>query len=232
MMAAQGLPEVNRSVYSAAGDEETAMNAPTVAIKKGRKYDQVLEGARDVFLKDGYEGASVDQIARTAGVSKATLYSYFPDKRMLFLEVAKTECGNQADRATADMDTAAPPREVLTVAATHMLGFFLSDFGQQVYRIIVAEAGRFPSLGREFYDAVPMAVRATMMRYFGEAIARGELAIDDLELAADQFPELCKASLHPQLILGVKSRFTEAEVKRVIDGAVEMFLARYGTSKS
>lgn len=206
------------------------MNAPTVEIKRGRKFDQVLSGARDVFLRDGYEGASVDQIARAAGVSKATLYSYFPDKRILFVEVAKTECQRQADIAMAEMNMANPPREVLTFAATHMLGFFLSDFGQQVYRTIVAEAGRFPELGREFYRNVPMRVRGKMVDYFREAIGRGQLEIDDLTLAADQFTELCKVRLHGQFILGVRNEFTPDEVRAVIDGAVDMFLARYGTS--
>ena len=60
------------------------MNTHSPTIRKGRKFDQVLEGARSVFLADGFEGASVDQIAKVAGVSKATLYSYFPDKRLLF----------------------------------------------------------------------------------------------------------------------------------------------------
>ena len=72
-------------------------------IKKGRKFDQVLDGARDVFLRDGFEGASVDDIARRAGVSKATLYSYFPDKRLLFSEVARVECNRQAQAALAGM---------------------------------------------------------------------------------------------------------------------------------
>jgi AcrR family transcriptional regulator len=224
------LLELNRPVYYLTGEEKAAaMTATIVAIKRGRKFDQVLLGARDVFLRDGYEGASVDEIARTAGVSKATLYSYFPDKSILFLEVAKTECLRQADCATAHWGCDLPPRHVLTQAAGHMLRFFLSDFGLQVYRIIVAEAGRFPSLGREFYEAVPMQVRGTMMEYFRAANARGHLAIDDLELAADQFTELCKASLHAQMILGVKARVTEAEIDRVITGAVDMFLARYGT---
>ena len=65
------------------------MDGNTPEIKRGRKYDQVIAGARDVFLAQGFEGASVDLIAREAGVSKATLYSYFPDKRILFIEVAK-----------------------------------------------------------------------------------------------------------------------------------------------
>ena len=54
-----------------------------IHIKRGRKFDQVLEGARTVFMRDGFEGANVDDIAASAGVSKATLYSYFPDKRVL-----------------------------------------------------------------------------------------------------------------------------------------------------
>jgi len=225
------LPKLNRSVYYLRQQMGMMrMNAPMVGIKRGRKFNQVLAGARDVFLRDGYEGASVDQIAKAAGVSKATLYSYFPDKRILFLEVAKTECQRQADHAMAEMETSRPPRHVLTKAATHMLGFFLSDFGQQVYRTIVAEAGRFPELGRDFYTSVHMKVRQTMQDYFREAIARGELQIDDVELAAEQFPELCKAHLHPQIILGLRTDFSQAAIDRVITGAVEMFLARYGTT--
>ena len=202
----------------------------TERVKKGRKFEQVLEGAREVFLADGFEGASVDTIARAAGVSKATLYSYFPDKRLLFMEVAKTECCRQADEAVELIDTTAPPRVVLTQAATRMLNFFLSDFGMRVFRICVAESDRFPELGREFYDSGPALVRQRMVDYLREAADRGEVRIDDFELAADQFAELCKADLFPRIIFGVGSVFGETDRRRVIDGAVEMFLARYGVS--
>ena len=75
------------------------MGTETAAVRRGRKFDQVLEGAREVFLRDGFEGANVDDIARAAGVSKATLYSYFPDKRLLFMEMATRQCQRQADEA-------------------------------------------------------------------------------------------------------------------------------------
>ena len=75
---------------------------------RGRKYDQVLEGARQVFMADGFEGASVDEIARVAEVSKATLYKYFADKRMLFMEVANNECQRQAGAALDNIVLAAP----------------------------------------------------------------------------------------------------------------------------
>ncbi|SFO93182.1 TetR/AcrR family transcriptional regulator [Tranquillimonas alkanivorans] len=204
------------------------MNVMPQKIKKGRKFDQVLEGARQVFMADGYEGASVDTIAKAAGVSKATLYSYFPDKRLLFTEVARHECGRQAQAAVAELDLDACPREVLARTGRHMLQFFLSDFGQRVFRICVAETDRFPELGCQFYESGPKLVESTLCGYFERAIARGELAIDDTCLAAHQFAELCKAELFPRLVFGVQTRFSTEEIDRVVGSAVDMFLARYG----
>ena len=197
-------------------------------IKKGRKFDQVLEGARAVFMSDGYEGASVDAIARAAGVSKATLYSYFADKRLLFMEVAKAECGLQIEEADAILTDESTPREVLSTAADRMLSFFLSGFGQSIFRMCVAESDRFPELGREFYETGPKLFRQKMVAYFECAVAEGQLRIDDMELAADQFAELCKARLFPEFMFGIRKSVTEAEKQRVIDGAVDTFLARYG----
>ncbi|MEL7461334.1 MAG: TetR/AcrR family transcriptional regulator [Pseudomonadota bacterium] len=197
--------------------------------RTGRKVEQVIAGAREVFMRAGFEGASVDEIAREAGVSKATLYSYFADKRLLFMEVAKAECRTQTESAVHEIDFNAPVDQVLRQAARRMTRFFLSDVGQQVYRIVVAESGRFPELGREFWESGPAQVRNVLGDYFRAAVDRGELEVEDFELAADQFPELCKARLHTRMAIGIQTEFTEEEIDRVIDGAVEMFIARYGT---
>ncbi|MCH2166800.1 MAG: TetR/AcrR family transcriptional regulator [Oceanicola sp.] len=203
--------------------------AGTPEAKRGRKFDQVLEGARSVFLQDGFEGASVDVIARVAGVSKATLYAYFPDKRLLFMEVAKGECQRQSHSALAEIDFSQPPEIVMRAAATRLLGFVLSELGRGVFRICVAESDRFPELGQEFYNHGPALVRQNLVCYFEAAIARGELKIDDLPLAADQFAELCKADLFPRMLMGVQSSFTQQEIDRVINGALSLWLARYST---
>lgn len=205
------------------------MNVQPSEIRKGRKFDQVLDGARKVFMADGFEGASVDTIAKAAGVSKATLYSYFPDKRMLFIEVARRECGRQAQAAEATIDRSQPPAQVLRQAATHVVGFLLSDFGQRVFRISVAESDRFPELGRAFYESGPLVVRETLSAYLRQAMARGEVHVEDPEFAAEQFGELCKARLFTRMVFGVQTRFTKDEIAQVIDGAVDTFLARYGT---
>ncbi|MEZ5770801.1 TetR family transcriptional regulator [Defluviimonas denitrificans] len=202
-----------------------------IHIKRGRKFDQVLEGARVVFMRDGFDGANVDDIAASAGVSKATLYSYFPDKRALFVEIAKRECERQADEAEALITLTAPPKCVLPQAARRIIDFLLSDFGRAVYRICIAEADRFPELGQQFYASGPQIIRDRLASYMNGAIARGELVIDDVFLAADQFAELCKADIFPTVIFGVRSDFTQADRDRVADGAVAMFLARYGTDQ-
>ena len=203
------------------------MTAMAAEIKKGRKFDQVLDGAREIFMRDGFEGASVDDIARAAGVSKATLYSYFADKRLLFSEVARVECNRQAEGALGDIDLSAPIENVLHEAANCVVRFFLSDFGQQVFRICVAESYRFPELGRRFYASGPALLRERMGGVLALYIERGELKIDDMELATSQFGELCKSDLFVRCLCGIAKEFSEEEIERVVNGVVEMFLARY-----
>ena len=197
-------------------------------IRKGRKFDQVVGGAREVFLREGFEGASVDAIARTAGVSKATLYSYFPDKKLLFLEVAKAECLRQSDTAMVAAGEGADIEAALTGIARRMTAFFLSDFGQQVFRICVAEADRFPELGRTFYQSGPALARRRLAQFLEAGVTRGDLVIEDCSLAADQFAELCKADLFPRKIFNIGGEITAADTERVIAGAVATFMARYG----
>ncbi|MBV7395532.1 TetR/AcrR family transcriptional regulator [Mameliella sediminis] len=198
-------------------------------VRKGRKFNQVIDGAREIFMRDGFEGASVDEIAREAGVSKATLYSYFPDKRLLFIEVASAQCCRQADEALLSMDMTRPPREVLCETGHKFLSFLYSEMGQRIFRICVAEADRFPELGQQFYQSGPAIMRKVMTDYLQAAQERGELRIEDSDLAADQFAELCKADLWSKAIFGIQSSFSDAEIARVVDGAVETFMARYGT---
>lgn len=204
------------------------MNEASAIVRTGRKFQQVLDGARQVFMADGFEGASVDDIAKAAGVSKATLYSYFPDKRLLFSEVASIECRLMADRALELIDETAPPQEVLTVAAGQIVQFLLSDFAQQCFRICVAERERFPELGRTFYASGPEMGRARLTEYMQGAVERGELQIDDLDMAAEQFSELCKARLWARAVFGIQTKFSEEEMANVVDNAVATFMARYG----
>jgi len=204
------------------------MTQTAAILRTGRKFDQVLNGAREVFMADGFEGASVDDIARAAGVSKATLYSYFPDKRLLFMEVAQTECKRMAERIIAMIDDTKPAREVLTITATQLTSFLVSDFAQQVFRICVAERDRFPELGRAFYEAGPQNGQRQMAEYLEKAVQKGELAIEDVQIAAEQFSELCKVRIWTRAAFGIQTSFAQSEIDNIALQAVDMFMARYG----
>lgn len=203
------------------------MTAMAAEIKKGRKFEQVLDGAREIFMRDGFEGASVDDIARAAQVSKATLYSYFPDKRLLFSEVARIECNRQASEALDMIDDNAPVEDMLYQTASRVVRFFLSDFGQQVFRICVSESHRFPELGQRFYESGPQLLRQRLGGILQRYVERGVLQIDDMELATSQFGELCKSDLFVKCLCGVKCDRSDEDIERVVRGVVEMFLARY-----
>lgn len=141
--------------------------------------------------------------------------------------MAKLECRRQTEEAQALIDPDAPVEVVLTEAARRMVTFLMSDFAQKVFRICVAESDRFPQLGQEFYQSGPLVVRGMFMDYLAKAVARGELVIDDLAFAADQFVALCKVTLHEQTLFGVSCAEDKATPEQVVQGAAEMFLARY-----
>jgi TetR/AcrR family transcriptional regulator, mexJK operon transcriptional repressor len=199
-------------------------------VRRGRKFDQVLDGARKIFLRDGFERASVDDIAREAGVSKATIYAYFPDKQLLFMEVARTECRRQTEAAEAMIEGDVPVHVTLTIAAERIIAFLMSEFGQRMFRIVVGEGERFPGLGREFHDCGPGLIHERLAHHLGCYVRGGQLRIADLDLAADQFAQLCKAGIHEKLIFGMAETITPDRVQRIVQGAVEMFLARYGVA--
>lgn len=198
-------------------------------IKRGRKFDQVLEGARDVFMTHGFEGASVDDIARAAGVSKATLYSYFPDKQLLFLEVASAECRRQAEMAIESLDFSGPVRDLLFQGARQLVDFFTTDFARNMFRICVAESARFPEIGKAFYESGPGLVDETLEGFLRCAVAEGRLAIpeEDISLAASQFHMLCKATLFHRQTFNIETEFSREEKDRVISSAVDVFMAMY-----
>ena len=199
-------------------------------MKKGRKIDQVLEGAREVFLSDGFEGANVDEIARRADVSKATLYSYFPTKTELFLTVATKEIGRITDEATLEVDTDQPVRNVLTKVAELYVQFYVSDYGLNLFRTCVAEARNFPEVARQFYEMGLIVAHERLCAFLEVATDRGELNMteSDHSHAAFQFAELCRAGLLNKRLFFVQDSFSHNEITHLVTSAVDMFMARYG----
>jgi AcrR family transcriptional regulator len=174
---------------------ELAGEATPLSPRGQRKLDQILEGAGEVFLAEGFGGASVDEIARRAGISKATLYRYFPDKAAIFNAYVRRELARQAAALVAMDLEHATIEETLQRLAAGYIAFMLSPFARGIYRIAVSESERFPEIGRAFFDSGPDEARRLLAPALAKAMARGELAPGDPDVAAYQFFELCKAKL-------------------------------------
>lgn len=188
---------------------------------------RILEGAALVFARDGYEGASMAGIAREAAVSKGTLYNYYPGKSALFgahiERCARANLERIFDFPAEETD----PATVLRRIGRAMVTMFLSPPARDLYRVVTAEATKFPEMARTFFAAGPeQGVRRLAAWLAGESGA-GRLAVGDAEFAAEQFLALCQTRLALRYRLFLIERPAEAEIERVIEGAIAMFLDHY-----
>ncbi|WBU57236.1 TetR/AcrR family transcriptional regulator [Paracoccus sediminicola] len=204
------------------------------SITRGRKYGQVLEGARRVFMRDGYEGASVDDIAREASVSKATLYSYFPDKKLMFDAVFRDELDRERLDGTALIGLDLPVDQVLRFTGHLIANHAVSEFGSRTLRLAIAEAERFPTLSAEYYELGPAALRRQLerqlRRWQQDGLLRDDIA--DLGLAADSFVQLSMARVKDRVMLMGRASVDDAMIRRTVDNAVDTFLRAYGTDSA
>jgi AcrR family transcriptional regulator len=190
------------------------------------KRRQILDGARKVFMDLGFDGASMGEIARAAGVSKGTLYVYFADKCGLFETIVEEEKIAQSKSAfnfdpDRDVDTTLPEFGRAYISVLCRPG------GGSAIRTVMAIAERMPEVGSRFYTNV-IAMTVDRFATYLEARARlGELVIDDYQLAAWQFMQMCQATLFQAFIFQAKPSPSPDQIAKVVDSATRVFFAAY-----
>jgi AcrR family transcriptional regulator len=190
------------------------------------KRRQILDGARKVFMDLGFDGASMGEIARSAGVSKGTLYVYFTDKSRLFEAIVEEESLEQG-KVAFNFD---PERDVtitLTEFGQAYIQLLCRPGGGSATRTVMAIAERMPEVGRRFYDNVVAHTIARLASYLEARVAEGELAIEDCQLAAAQFMQMCQALLFMPFIFQAAPAPSAERITEVVASATKMFLAGY-----
>jgi AcrR family transcriptional regulator len=190
------------------------------------KRRQILDGARKVFMDLGFDGASMGEIARAAGVSKGTLYVYFPDKAGLFAAIVEEEKIEQGKTSfnfdpTRDVETTLPEFGRAYVAVLCQPG------GGSALRTVMAIAERMPELGSRFYEHVIAHTINRFAAYLEARAALGELAIDNYQVAASQFMQMCQATLFQAFIFQAKPSPSPEQIATVVDSATRVFFAAY-----
>lgn len=215
---------------SAVHDSTREHDLPPVAedSPENAKRRQILEGARKVFLAQGFDGASMGEIAKVAGVSKGTLYVYFDSKESLFAALTTEEKRGLAE-VLFKLDANDP--DVRGVLRT--LGIsYLRRMGKPEHissiRMVMGAAEKFPHLGQAFYEAGPCQGLARLSAYFDRQVEAGRLSIEDTHVAAQHFLDLCVSGMLRRLLFSVGEPPTEDEVQRNVENALRVFFAAYG----
>lgn len=199
--------------------------------RSARKRRAILEAGHTVFLRDGYLGTSMDEVAALAAVSKATIYKHFADKETLFSEIV-----------TAAVDAASDPNyeEVMRLGETDDIALGLRALARrqlervmqpqilQLRRLVIGEAGRFPELGRIFYERGPGRTIDALASVFDTLTKRGVVTLEDPALAAAHFNWLVMSiPLNRAMLVGDDRTPPARELRHYADAGVDAFLAAY-----
>lgn len=187
----------------------------------------ILSTAGRTFLRQGYSDASMDGIAAEVGGSKSTLYRYFPSKAALFAAYVE-EVGTLAWAALAAVKIEGREAEVvLEDTARAYLDLILSPSALAVTRLVMAEAGRFPEIGRIFYEhGIRRAERqiTAVLQLLAQRSDAPDWAFLTLPGTAAHFRALCEAGLHEECMWGVHESVSQEDVVSVARQAVACFL--------
>jgi len=199
--------------------------------RPARKRRAIIKAATTLFLQQGYQGTSMEQVAGLAAVSKQTVYQHFADKyqlcRAIVLDVAGTVDSFVAALAVLQ------ETEELEQDLGELARWYIRSVTQprvlQLRRLVIAEAMRFPELGRTYYEHVPQRSIDALAACLQRLAERGLLQIEEPPLAACHFAYLVLSiPLDRAMVCGEDESFTPAELDHFADTAVHVFLAAYG----
>lgn len=195
--------------------------------RRQSRQDAIVDVAGPWFLEHGYAGTTMSAIATELGGSKGTLWNHFPSKEALFgavLERVTQEFRAQIRLALNPSDNL---EQVVREFCRKFLGKVTSPDAIALYRLITAEVGRFPEIGRIFYDRGPRHTQKLLADFLANAMDLGLLRKDDPLSAARSLTGLCLYGCHNQMLLGVIDCAPPEAIAADAERAADIFLRAY-----
>lgn len=191
------------------------------------KRAAILEAAKQLFSDQGFNGASMDQIAAEAGVSKLTVYSHFGDKEALFTAAVRAKCEELLPDDLFAEELKGPLRTQLMAIANAFFALASSDEAISTQRMMMALGQADDPLRKLFWEAGPQRTQDAFAAFLQSRVKVGELEIPDVPVAAGQFFSLIKGEIHGRMLCGLCVRPASADVAAHIEATVDMFLRAY-----
>jgi TetR/AcrR family transcriptional regulator, mexJK operon transcriptional repressor len=192
------------------------------------RLEELLDIAAEIFLAEGFKGASTNAIARRANASKATFYSRFPTKEDLFLAVIEHRMNRISRAVTPALSTDAPPAIALHDFGSKLARAALTQEQVAFIRLIGMEAERFPKLAQRFFELGPGRGQKILAAYLQQSVERGYLRHENPERMAEHFVSLVTGGEVRWFILGLRSKPGPKRLEDHLHAALQTFLLAYG----
>lgn len=198
--------------------------------KSDQKHIQILDAAAELFTSNGYAKTSLEQLAAAADVSRQTIYSHFADKADVLREAVKYRC-EQRLLSVEHVDYSIAPQQFLREFAHRFIALLSDEGALKMYRLCVHEGVRYPELGEAFFEAGPGMVGQVLSTYLEVANDRGELCVQQPEIAAMQFLFAVRGYPVDRLLLNAPEQAYAFDDQDYIEYCCQSFLKAHAPSQ-
>lgn len=187
---------------------------------------RILAAAGRMFIEHGYEGASMEEIAKAAAVTRQTLYNRYPEgKESLFVAVAERMWkAFPVMNVATDERALADPRNGLMQIATEFACFWSGPSAADFLRMVIMEGRRFPVLADRFDEVIQAPAMTVISDYLAELARRGTLAVQEPETAARDFMEMLDGRVLWKQVRGNGEPLAREEIEQIVERTVDAFL--------
>jgi len=196
-------------------------------VRREERREAILDVAERSFYEHGYAGTTMSAIASRLGGSKGTLWSYFPSKDVLFAAVLDRATRLFREEMALTLSPNANVPEAIGKFAERFIAKTTSDDSIALQRLMVGEAGRFPEVGRIYFERGLAPSLELLARYLAAAMDRGVLRREDPLLAAQNLVALCNAPWQQRRLAGIARQPSPQVIAGDARTVVRLFLGAY-----
>ncbi|MDX8156441.1 TetR/AcrR family transcriptional regulator [Acinetobacter pittii] len=191
------------------------------------KRARILQAAKAIFLKSGYHGTSMNQIAQEAGVTKLTVYNHFQDKVNLFICAITETCEETLCTKQFDLDTSADFYQTLFIVCSRALQIIYSPEALKLDHVLLELAAEQNPLALQFFEASHTRMENQLAEFFQKATQLGFIQADDPIYQTELLLTLLLGVRHHKVLLGITAAPNAQELEQIIRDAIDLFLLKY-----
>ncbi|OTG64304.1 TetR/AcrR family transcriptional regulator [Acinetobacter silvestris] len=196
------------------------------------KRKQILEASKALFLKHGYHGSSMNQIAKEAGVTKLTVYNHFKDKENLFTCAIEATCEESIAARPLTLNADCDFQQEFFHACELALNVISLPEALKLEHLLLELAAEQNPLALQFYNASHQRMCVVWQDFFQQAAQFGFIQMAAVEKQTDLILSLLLGLRHHEVLLGIRNPPSTAEKHQIILDSMELFLLKYNPTTS